>query len=281
MAPRASWTGFLRVSLVTIPIRLYNAVSSTSKTTLNQLHKNCNLRLRQQMVCPEHGPVTKDEIVKGYQFEKGKYVVITSEDLEKLKLETTKTIELTQFVDAKELDPVYFNTPYYMTPDGPVAEEGFRVVREAMRKANKVGLGQVVLYNKEHLGVLQVHDSGFTLSTLHYAEEVRKPQTYFAEIENGSVDKNQLALAEQLVNSLSAPFAPERFVDHYQESLIEMVKAKVEGSELPIAQKSERGKVINLMDALKQSIAQSGTRKKPAARSIKTTGRKRKQRRLA
>src|SRR5262245_20686130 len=125
MAPRASWTGFLRVSLVTIPIRLYNAVSSTRKPPLNQLHKNCNLRLRQQMVCPEHGQVPKDEILKGYQFEKGKYVVITSEDLEKLKLETTKTIELMQFVDAKELDPVYFNTSHYMTPDGPVAEEAF------------------------------------------------------------------------------------------------------------------------------------------------------------
>jgi len=281
MAPRASWTGFLRVSLVTIPVRLYNVMSSTTKTSLNLLHKNCNLRLRQQMVCPEHGPVIKDEIVKGYQLEKDKYVVITPEDLEKVKLETTKTIELTQFVDAKELDPVYLNTSYYMTPDGPIAEEGFRIVREAMRKANKVGLGQVVILNKEHLAALQVRDTGFTLSTLHYAQEVRKAQTYFAEIKNGSVDKNQLALAEQLVNSLSAPFAPEKFADRYQESLIEMVKAKAEGSEPQTAPKVERGKVINLMDALKQSIAKSRTEKKPSARSIKTTGRKRKQRRLA
>src|SRR5262249_10047844 len=211
MAPRASWTGFLRVSLVTIPIRLYNVISSTSKASLNLLPKDCNLRLRQQMVCPEHGPVAKDEIVKGYQLEKDKYVVMTPDDLEKVKLETTKTIELTQFVDAEELDPVYLNTSYYMTPDRPVAEEGFRIVREAMRKVNKVGLGQVVIFNKEHLAALQVHDAGFRLSTLHYAQEVRKAQTYFAEIKNGSVDKNQLALAEQLINSLSARFAPEKF----------------------------------------------------------------------
>jgi DNA end-binding protein Ku len=233
------------------------------------------------MVCPEHGPVGKDEIVKGYQFEKDKYVVISQQDLEKVRLETTKTIELRQFVDAQELDPVYLDTPYYMTPEGPVAEEGFRIVREAMRKANKVGIGQVVMLNKEHVAALRVHDKGFTLSTLHYAEEVRKPQTYFADIKNGSLDKNQLALAEQLVNSLTVPFDPGEFTDHYQESLLEIVKAKIEGSEPVIAQKAETGKVINLMDALKQSLARSVAKKKPAAASVRTIRSRRKQRRQA
>jgi DNA end-binding protein Ku len=286
MAPRASWTGFLRLSLVTIPVRLYNAVTSTSRVSLNQLHKNCNLRLRQQMVCPEHGAVGKDEIVKGYQFEKDKYVVIDNADLQKIKLETTKTIELIQFVDANELDLVYLNTPYYVTPEGPVAEESFRIVREAMREANKVGIGQVVMLNREQVIALRVQENGFTLNTLHYAEEVRNAQTYFGEIKNGSVDKSQLSLARQLVNNLTLPFDPGKFVDHYQNALLEIVKAKIEGSEPVLVQKAEHGKVINLMDALKQSLARSegtGTevRKKPAAASVKTAGKQRKQRRRA
>ena len=286
MAPRASWTGFLRLSLVTIPVRLYNAVSSTNRVSLNQLHKNCNLRLRQQMVCPEHGAVGKNEIVKGYQFEKDKYVVIDNADLQKIKLETTKTIELIQFVDANELDLVYLNTPYYVTPEGPVAEESFRIVREAMREANKVGIGQVVMLNREQVIALRVQENGFTLNTLHYAEEVRNAQTYFGEIKNGSVDKSQLSLARQLVNNLTLPFDPGKFVDHYQNALLEIVKAKIEGSEPVLVQKAEHGKVINLMDALKQSLARSegtGTevRKKPAAASVKTAGKHRKQRRRA
>ena len=164
---------------------------------------------------------------------------------------------------------------------GPVAEESFRIVREVMREANKVGIGQVVMLNREQVIALRVQDKGFTLSTLHYAEEVRNAQTYFEEIKNGSVEKNQLVLAQQLVNSLTIPFNPEKFVDHYQNSLLEIVKAKIEGSEPVIAQKAERGKVINLMDALKQSLARSEVKKKPAAPSVKTIGKQRKQRRKA
>jgi len=225
--------------------------------------------------------VGKDEIVKGYQFEKDRYVVIDQKDLEKVKLQTTKTIELTQFVDANELDPIYLDTPFYMTPDGPVAEDGFWIVREAMRKSNKVGIGQVVMLNKEHLAALRVHDKGFTLSTLHYADEVRQPQAYFADIKNRSLGKSQLALAEQLVEKLTVPFDPSKFTDHYQEALLEIVKAKIEGSEPVIAQKAETGKVINLMDALKQSLARSDTKKKPAAPSVRSIQGRRKRRRSA
>src|SRR5436309_15854490 len=138
MAPRASWTGFLRLSLVTIPVRLYNVISSTSKVSLNQLHKNCHLRLRQQMVCPEHGKVEKEDIVKGYEFEKDRYIVIDDADLEKIKLETTKTVELIQLVDSNELDSIYFNTPYYVAPDGTVADECFRILSDAMHHVKYV-----------------------------------------------------------------------------------------------------------------------------------------------
>lgn len=274
MAPRASWSGYLRLSLVTIPVRLYNAISSTSKVSLNQLHKDCHVRLRQQMVCPEHGKVEKEEIVKGYEFEKDKYIVIDEADLEKVRLETTKTIDLSQFVDANEVDPIYFNTPYYVAPDGPVAEEGFRILREAMRQANKIAIGQVVISNKEQVVALKVQDRGLVLNTLHYAEEVRGSTAYFEEIKNGNVDKNQLALAEQLVNSFTASFDATKFTDRYQNSLLEIIKNKIAGAEPVISQKAEFGKVINLMDALKQSLAKTTAAKKPPAASVKIVARK-------
>ena len=281
MAPRASWTGYLRLSLVTIPVRLYNAISSTNKVSLNQLHKNCNLRLRQQMVCPEHGKVEKEDIVKGYEFEKDRYVVVDEADLEKIRLETTKTIELMQFVDANELDPIYFNTPYYVAPDGPVAEEGFRILREAMRQANKIAIGQVVISSKEQVVALKVQEKGLVLNTLHYGEEIRNAASYFEEIKNGNVDKNQLALAEQLVNGYTTAFDASKFTDRYQNSLLEVIKAKIAGSQPVVAQRVEAGKVINLMDALKQSLAQSVAQKKPPAASVKTVAQKEKKRKKA
>jgi len=269
MAPRASWTGYLRLSLVTIPVRLYNAVSSTSKVSLNQLHKDCNVRLRQQMVCQEHGKVEKEDIVKGYEFEKDRYVVVDEADLQKIRLETTKTIDLIQFVDATEVDSIYFDTPYYVAPDGPVAEEGFRILREAMRLATKIAIGQVVISNREHMVAIQPQDKGLVLNTLHYAEEVRNAASYFEDIKTAEVQKPQLDLAQQLVNSLAGSFEPAKFKDRYQDALLEVIKAKVAGSEPVIAQKAEMGKVINLMDALKQSLAQSISQKKPPAASVK------------
>jgi DNA end-binding protein Ku len=276
MAPRASWTGYLRLSLVTIPVRLYNAISSTNKVSLNQLHKGCNLRLRQQMICPEHGKVEREDIAKGYEFEKDRYVVVDDSDLEKIRLETTKTIELMQFVNSNELDPIYFNTPYYVAPDGPVAEEGFRILREAMRQANKVAIGRLVISSKEQVVALKVQERGLVLNTLHYAEEIRNAASYFEEIKNGNVDSGQLSLAEQLVNSYTATFDPSKFTDRYQNSLLEVIKGKIAGSEPVVAQRAEVGKVINLMDALKQSLAQSVAQKKPPAASVKTVAQKQK-----
>jgi DNA end-binding protein Ku len=233
------------------------------------------MRLRQQLVCPEHGKVEKEDIVKGYEFEKDKYVVIDDTDLEKIRLETTKTIEVAQFVDASAVDPIYFNSAYYVAPDGPVAEEGFRVLREAMRQTNKIALGRVVISNKEQVVALKCEDKGLVLNTLHYKEEVRSPAAYFEEIRNGSLDKNQLKLATQLVETFTAPFDPTQFSDRYQDSLLEIIKGKIEGSEPAISPKAEMGKVINLMDALKQSLEQTtGQKKKPPAASIKSVAKK-------
>jgi len=240
---------------------MYNAISSTSRVSLSQLHKNCQHRVRQQLICPEHGKLEREDIVKGYEYEKDKYVVIDESDLQKIKLETNKTIDLIQFVKADEVDPMFFDKSYYMTPDGPMAEDALRVVREAMRKANKMAIGRVVMLGKEHLIALRVQDKGFTLSTLHYASEIRQAAPYFEEIRNGEVDKDQLALATLLVENNTAAFDPGQFTDRYEEALLEVIKAKIAGSEPVVVQQVEAGKIIDLMSALKQSLAQTKPQK--------------------
>jgi DNA end-binding protein Ku len=270
MALRATWSGYLKLSLVTIPVRMYNAISSTSRVALNQLHKNCNHRVRQQLICPEHGKLEREDIVKGYEYEEDKYVVIDEADLEKVKLETNKTIDLVQFVKVDEVDPIFFDKSYYVAPDGPMAEDAFRVVREAMRRANKMAIGQVVIAGREHLIALRVQDRGFALSTLHYSSEIRQATPYFEGIRNGEVDKNQLALATQLVENNTAAFDPAQFTNRYEDALLEVIKAKVAGSEPVVVQQVEAGKIIDLMSALKQSLAQSKPQKdvkKPVAGS--------------
>ena len=272
MALRANWTGHLKLSLVSIPIRLYNAISTLNKISFNQLHKGCNQRLRQQLVCPQHGKVEREDVAKGYEYEKDRYVVLEEGDLEKVELETTKTIELIQFVDGSKIDPIYFDTSFYVTPDGPVAEEAFRIFREALKKLNKVAIGRVVMHGKENIVAMRPQDKGFVMNMLHYASEVRGAEPYFAEIKDAPVSKEQLALAIQLIESTAGEFDPAQFTDRYQDSLMEVIKAKIAGSAPVVVQQQQVGKVINLVDALQASIAQVKSQKaakKPAAASVK------------
>jgi len=272
MALRANWTGHLKLSLVSIPIRLYNAISTSNKVSFNQLHKGCNQRLRQQLVCPQHGKVEREDIAKGYEYEKDKYVVMEEADLEKVELETTKMIELIQFVDGGQIDPIYFDNSFYVAPDGPVAEDAFRIFREALKKLNKIAIGRVVMHGKENIIALRPQEKGFVLYMLHYASEVRGAEPYFAEIKEAPVSKEQLALAIQLIESTAGEFDPAQFTDRYQDSLMEVIKAKIAGSAPVVVQQQQVGKVINLMDALQASIAQVKSQKatkKPAAASVK------------
>jgi DNA end-binding protein Ku len=272
MALRANWTGHLKLSLVSIPVRLYTAISSSNKISFNQLHKGCNQRLRQQLVCPQHGKVEREDIAKGYEYEKDKYVVLEEADLERVELETTKTIELVQFVDEAQIDPIYFNSSHYVAPDGPVAEEAFRIMREALKKLNKVAIGRVVMHGRENIVALRVKDKGFVLTMLHYASDVRGAEPYFTEIKDAQVSKDQLGLAIQLIESTSADFDPAQFTDRYQDSLMQVIRAKIQGSAPVVVQQQQAGKVINLMDALQASIAQVKSQKgakKPAASSVK------------
>lgn len=269
MVPRPTWRGHLRISLVSFPVRMYNAITATERVSLNQLHRECHRRLKQQMVCPEHGPVGREDIVKGYEFEKGKFVVIEEEDLQKIKLETQKTIEITQFVDQDEMNAVYMNSSYYIGPDGPVAEDAFRVMREAMKKERKIGLGRVVMAAREYVVALRPEGKGFVLTTLHAASEVRAPQEVFADIKDGEVNASHMRLAEQLIESSTAEFDTAQFVDRYQDSLKQVIAARIKGIEPDMPEEEQPAPVISLMDALKQSVAQAA-KKKPPAESVKT-----------
>lgn len=278
MPPRPIWKGHMRVSLVSFGVRLYNATSSTSRISFNQLHKGCNNRLKQKMACPVHGDVERSEIVKGYEYEEGKYVIVDPAELEKLEAASSKTIEIDQFAEADEVDPVYLDAPYYVTPDGPVGEAAFRVVRDAMKSAKKVGIGRVVLHGAEHVISLQPFDKGFRLFKLRAASEVRDPAEYFEDVSQAAADKTQVKLAENLVATMTAPFEATDVKDRYQEALKDLIEAKIAGKQPAIVEEAQVSETYNFMDALKKSVDQAEKagkvkpaqgKKKPAAKSVK------------
>ncbi|MFG0283353.1 MAG: Ku protein [Phycisphaerales bacterium JB039] len=286
MAPRAMWTGQLRLSLVSFGVRLYSATESSGKVSMNQLHKDCHQRVRNQLVCPTHGPIGRDEIVKGYEYEKDSYVIIEQEDLDKIRLESTKTIELTEFVDEGDIDPLYVDSPYFLGPDGKVAEEAFNVIHEALKKTGKVGIGRVVMYGRERIVALKPEGRGFLLTTLRYAGEVRSSADLFKDIKVGEVDEEQLELATSIIEKKAAEFDPSEFTDRYQEAFFDIVKAKVEGEEPVIVDEEATPRSFNFMDALRQSVEEAEqekaarkkpdkkTEKKPAAASKKAPAKK-------
>lgn len=268
MAPRAYWTGHLKLSLLSFPVRVYNAITSSGKIQLHQIHKPTGERIRYTKTTESAGPVDPDDIVKGYEYGKGQYVLLDDGDLEKVDIETSKTIDLVQFVGDADLDPIYRDSPYYLAPDGTVAEAAFRVIREALKQTGKVGIGRVVFGNKERIVAIQPRGPGFLLTTLHYAHEVRSSDAFFEDIGDGAIDKDELQLAKQLIQNKTADFDPAQFNDRYQNALHDLVQKKIEGIE-PAAPRAQptTGKVISLMDALKRSIEQSKGEPTPRAPS--------------
>jgi DNA end-binding protein Ku len=251
------WTGQLRLSLVSFGVRMYAATESANRVSMNQLHKGCNQRVRNQLVCPAHGPVNREDIARGYEFEKDRYVIVEETDLESIRLPSSKTIDLVQFVDPAEIGPLYVDAPYFLGPDGPVAEEAFRVIREAMRAANKVGIAKLVLHGREHIVALAVSGKGFIMSTLRYASEVRSPEQFFADVKDAAVDEDQVALAHTIMKSKTAPFDPARFQDQYQDAFFTIIKAKVEGAQPVFAAEEPAPAAFNFMDALRESVAEA------------------------
>ena len=252
--PRASWNGFLRLSLVTCPVYLAPATTEAKRVRFNQLNEETGNRVAQQLVDSKTGePVDRDHIVKGYEYERGRYVTITDEELKELQIDSSKIIDLEQFVDRGGVDPIYLDTPYYVHPDGELAAETFRVISEAMEKTNKVGLGHVTLSSRERLVLVEPREGGLLMSTVRSADEVRPAE--LGAKPKGEADPDMVAIAETIIQRRSGAFDPETFRDRYQDALRELVDAKTKGLERAPREVAEPPKVINLMDALKRSLA--------------------------
>jgi DNA end-binding protein Ku len=267
MKLRCTWTGYLKISLVAVPVRVYTATNSTEKITFNQLHKGCHQRIRQKLVCPVHGEVTREDMAKGYEYATDNFVTLTETEIEAVRLESTHTVELVQFVRTEELDPIFLDTPYYVGPDGPVSQQAFAVVHQALKRAKRIGIGQVVLGGKEKLVALKPCGKGFVFFTLRYAAELRPATAYFENLSENPVDPAQVALAQKLIESKSSALNLASFEDRYQSALLDIIKAKVAGTEPVVVPRSENGKVVNLMEALRQSIEQTNGKPRPPGRN--------------
>jgi DNA end-binding protein Ku len=251
---RPYWTGHLKLSLVTIAVRLYTATSERDRVRFHQIHEPSGERVRQQLVVPSIGPVERDDIVKGFEYKKGHYVTIDPEDLKRLRLETTDTIDIVEFVDS--VDPIYFDAPYYLVPDGSVAEQGYRVIREALRQSGKIAVGQVVINGQERIIAIRPLGAGLLGNELRYEDEIRKPEDFFGAIAADGVDEDELAMMDQIIARKTRPFDPGKFTDHYQTALRELIDEKLAGKVPVTAPERRPAQVINLMDALKRSLAE-------------------------
>lgn len=256
---RAYWKGYLRLSLVSIAVEIYNAVETKSEISFRQIHKPSGKRVRYEKTAEGIGKIDSADIVKGYEVDTDTYVTLDSDEIDALKLESKKTIDLVQFVDAKDIDYRYFERPYFVTPADPLAGEGYVVIRDALRKTGEVGLAQVTIGGREWLVAIAPMDDGLVLEMLRYADELRDPKDFFDDVPTAKPDKEMVDLAVQLVGKKSAPFKPEKFEDHYQTALQKLVQDKLKGRRIVVAHEDERPKganVVDLMEALKKSIGQ-------------------------
>ncbi|GHA26914.1 non-homologous end joining protein Ku [Devosia pacifica] len=276
MASRPIWKGQLRLSLVSIPVALYSATKSSAKPSFRQIHEPSGKPIHYEKVVEGVGPVDRDEIIKGYEYQKGDYVLLDDDELDAVKLETKQTLELTQFVGACEIDPIYFDKPYFVVPSDELAEDAFRVVRDALRKTEKVGLGQLALRGKEYLVAIKPTGTGLMLETLHYEEEIRKADPFFSEISNKKSEDDLLDVATALIEKKTAPFEADAFKNHYQAALHELIqrKLKSKGKKISTEDEAEPARpsgdnVVDLMSALKQSL-EGGSASKPSAKSRTT-----------
>lgn len=271
MAPRPSWKGYLKLSLVSCPVALYPSSSASEKVSLHMLNGETGHRLKQQYVDSETGDVVeRDDRVKGYEVSKGDYIVISDDELADVKIESSHTIDIERFVPRSEIDRLYFDNNYYLTPDDKVGEEAFAVIREAMRGRDVVGIARVVLFGKERMIMLEPRSNGLVGTTLRYAYEVRGAEAYFDDIPKVEITQDLLDLASHIIDTKAGEFDPAVFKDRYQNAVIELIKAKQTGRPPPGASEPARpSNVVNLMDALRRSLGQEpdgrhGGSKRPA-----------------
>jgi DNA end-binding protein Ku len=271
MAPRANWKGFLRLSLVTCPVALYPATSDSDKISFNQINKKTGHRIKYAKVDADTGEeVRNEDIMKGFKVDTDTYIEVTKEELENVALESTRTIEINEFVPRQDIDPRYLIRPYYLRPDGKVGHDAFAVIRETIRSMDKVAIGTVVLTSREHIIAIEPLDKGLMGTLLRYPYEVRSEHEYFDEIQDVKVTKDMLDLAKHIVNQKTAPFEPEKFEDHYENALVELINQKRAGKTIAHKPRPRGDNVVDLMDALKRSISaenaprEKRTRKPPS-----------------
>jgi DNA end-binding protein Ku len=265
MPARPTWRGYLKISLVNIPIKVFPATDAAATLSFNQLHAECQTRIQQKRWCPHcEREVPNTDLVKGFEFEKGRWVVIEEEDLEKVRVESTRVINLEKFTDDTAIDPIYLERPYYLAPDGPVAKEAFAVIREGMKR--KAGIGKVALYGREYLIKVQPREKGMIMYTLRHANEIRSMDA-IDELGDmpGSVKPEEIRLAEQVMGTFEGELDFDSYRDDYQIGLREIIDAKIEGREIAAPEVEAPPKVVNLMDALRKSLDSiSATSRKPA-----------------
>jgi len=278
MASRAIWKGQMRLSLVSIAVELHSATSRASNISFRQIHRPTGKRVRYEKVVEGVGPVDADEIVKGYE-QNDEYILIDPEEIDAIKLETKKTFELVQFVGSCEIPPIYYDKPYYIVPADDLAEDAYRVIRDALRRSEKTALGQLTMRGKEYLAAVRPCGDGLLLETLHYADEIRNADPLFSSIEDEASDDELLEVATSLIERKSAPFKAENYHDHYREALTELLKAKQKNRKTPRASADEKDRasgtsdnVVDLMSALKKSLdgAKSGKSSSTAKRGGST-----------
>jgi DNA end-binding protein Ku len=273
MAYRPTWRGHLKLSLVACPVALYSAISAGGDVHFNLINPKTNNRIRMQTVDPETGPVERGDLVKGYEVSKGEYILLTDDDIRSVKLESTKTIEIEHFVAEKDIDRLYWDTPYYLAPDGKIAEEAFGVIRDAMRKSGQIALGRVVLSTRERILALEPRDKGILAYTLRSEAEVRKPQDVFGAIGKAKPDAGMIDIAEKIIAQKKGPFDPGAFTDRYEEALKALIADKRKGHKPKTVSEPEDTNVVDLMAALRASLgakgvgAKAGEKAKAPARS--------------
>ena len=269
MAARAYWQGQIRLALVSIPVQVFSATKSAARVAFNQIHKPSGKRIRYEKVVPGVGAVDADDIVKGYEVEKGKYVLISDEEIEDVKLEAKHTIDLIQFVDEGDIDPMYFEKPYFVAPDeDEVAGEAYVVLRDALKAAKKIGLGQLVARGQASVVALKALGKGLIIDTLRYADELQNPEQFFSTVPGAKPEKELLSLATELIERKAKPFDPKVFKNQYDLALRELIDAKMEHRKPQDIEEPQLGaKVINLMEALKRSVKTGGAAGKGAQKA--------------
>src|SRR5258705_12772544 len=267
MPPRPTWKGFLKVSLVNIPVKVFPATESSETISFNQLHAECQTRIQQKRWCPHcEREVPNTELVKGYEFEKGRYVVVSDEDIQKVRVESTRVIDLVQFADDSAIDPIYVDRAYYLAPDGTVASDAFAVMRDGMK--GKVGIGKLALYGRECLVAVRPHQKGIVMYTLHHAAEIRSIDVV-EELNSVAtkVKPEEIKLAKQVIETFDGPLDLKTYKDEYRDGLQAIIDAKIAGEEVVAPEVEVAPKVVNLMEALRKSLDTVSAGKKKTAKT--------------